>query len=55
MIGFNKDLTQFKFAYSKDIKPFLPQDEAILIKNLKLLNWFQKIEIYNICTSEYPE
>lgn len=55
MIGCNAGLTQFKFVYAKDITPISKEDEEELVYNLNLLNWFNRIEKFEIKSKEYPE
>lgn len=55
MIGCDSEITQFKFVYSKDIKPLSALEEEDLIYNLKVLNWFNNIEKIEFHTKEYPD
>jgi hypothetical protein len=55
MIGCNSELTQFKFLYSKEIEPLPFQQQEDLIHDLKLLNWFEKMEEIKFPSKEYPD
>lgn len=55
IIGNNTKMTQSKFLYNEDVQPLSKQEEAELIHDLKLLNWFENIEKINESFAEYPE
>lgn len=55
IIGINTELTQTKFAYNTEIEKLGKQEEKELMKDLKLLNWFQNLEKRNFHYKEYPD
>jgi hypothetical protein len=55
VIGFSSKLRGFRFGLLTDVAPFDQEYEAGLISDLKMLEWFTNVEIFNITHKEYPE
>jgi len=55
VIGINTGRNQTKFSYDPNVEVLSGQEKQDLIKDLKLLNWFQNLEKKNFNFKEYPE
>lgn len=55
LITTSNDLTRLKFGYVKDVEPFSSDFEEDIIHDLKVLNWFQRIEEIKFNIQEYPD
>jgi hypothetical protein len=54
-IAVSNELSNFKFGYVDNIEPFSKEDEAYIIEDLKMLNWFENIEEIKVNYKEYPK
>lgn len=55
LISTSNELSRLKFGYAKDIKPFPKDFEEDIKHDLKILNWFQRIEEVKFNIQEYPD
>src|SRR5690606_38847907 len=54
IVGINAGLTQTKFVFNESVEELVGHEKEDLLHDLKILNWFTKIEKIETKWSEYP-
>ena len=55
VIATTKDFSQFKAGFVDNIEPFDMETEESVLKNMRLLNWFENTTEIKFHEMEYPD